>query len=199
MSGNTKLKPFNEKNLPLLVDRVLPLWSPPVGDDDFKRFNVEFIVRNNIAENNYHFELLEAASDQLLAAAFFTRKGDSCKVEEWYEKESLSFPCELKAANDLTRAYLRMMDQRTLSLMQADDIKLSLFISLQPGAGGQLLQDLSHKLHGEGWKNIYLWTDCECNWAWYEKHGFALVEEGSYQPFCHQDQDFKTYIYRKRL
>jgi len=199
MLENTKLMTFNENNLPLVIDVVEPLWSPPVGDAAFKRFNVEFIVRNSISENDYHFELVDSLSGNLLAAAFFTRKGDACKVEEWYEKECQRFPEELKVATNMSRTYLRQMDERTLSLMQEDDIKLSLFISRKPGAGVQLLNQLCQKLKEEGWKNLFLWTDVDCNWEWYEKHGFTLVEEGSYEPFSDENEDYKTYIFKKKL
>ena len=40
------------KNIPLLLDVLVPLWSPPVGDDAFKRFNVEYIMRNNIQKKS---------------------------------------------------------------------------------------------------------------------------------------------------
>ena len=40
---NTRLEPFKMQNLPLVVDVVEPLWFPPVGDKEFKRFNVEYI------------------------------------------------------------------------------------------------------------------------------------------------------------
>ncbi len=222
MLENTKLMPFNEKNLPLVVDVVEPLWSPPVGDAAFKRFNVEFIVRNNISENNYHFELIEnisnseklqtnknnstpsrasskQQSENFLAAAFFTRKGDTCKVEEWYEKECSRFPEELKVATNMSRTYLRGMDERTLSFMQDDDIKLSLFVSRKPGAGSEIINQLCQKLKEEGWKNLFLWTDCDCNWEWYEKHGFTLIEEGTYEPFSDEHGDYKTYIFMKKL
>ncbi|MCR4742327.1 MAG: hypothetical protein K5866_05605 [Treponema sp.] len=199
MLENTSIKPFNEKDLPLVIDVVEPLWSPPVGDAAFKRFNVEFIVRNNISENDYHFELIDSNSENFLAAAFFTRKGDSCMVEEWYEKECQRFPEELKTAANMSRIYLRGMDERTLSFMQEDDIKLSLFVSRKPGAGSLLLTQLCQKLKDEGWKNLFLWTDCDCNWEWYGKHGFTLVEEGSYEPFSSEHEDYKTYIFKKKL
>ena len=59
MFENTRLEPFDKKNLPLVVDVVEPLWYPPVGDKEFKRFNVEYIVRNNIFENAYRFQLVK--------------------------------------------------------------------------------------------------------------------------------------------
>ncbi len=51
MSGTTKIQPFDMNNIPLFLDVLVPLWSPPFGDAEFKRFNVEYIMRNNIFEN----------------------------------------------------------------------------------------------------------------------------------------------------
>ena len=199
MLENTMLKPFDNHNLPLVVDVAFPLWSPRVGDSAFRRFYVEFIVRNNISENNYHFELVDSNSNEFLASAFFTRKGDSCKVEEWYQNESSEFLNDLLSSIDVNRKYLRMMDERTLSYMQKDDIKLSLFVSRKSGAGSILLKEICKKLKEEGWKNLFLWTDCECNWSWYSKHNFTLIQEDSYKPFCNESLDFKTYIFKKSL
>lgn len=197
MNKEATLKTFDMKNLPLVVDVVVPLWSPPIGDSEFKRFNVEYIVRNNISENDYRFELVDS-DENLLSAAFFTRKGDSSKVEEWYAKESVRFSDELKNASEMSRTYLTMMDECTLSLMNADDIKMSLFVSRKPGAGSEILNRLCKMLSSHGWKNLYLWTDCDCNWSWYEKHGFTLVQEDSYEPFSSEHEDYKTYIYKKK-
>ncbi len=203
--NNTKLLPFNIRNLPFIVDVVEPLWSPPVGDALYKRFNVEYIVRNNIAENDYRFELVEEQGQKeeiinnLLAAAFFARKGDSSLVEEWFKANSGRFSPELLKASDMSRTYLTMMDNRTLSLMNDDDIKLSLFVSRQAGAGSEILQQTMQLLRKQGWKNLYLWTDIDCNWQWYPKHGFTLVEEASYEPFSKENEDYKTYIFKRKL
>ena len=165
MSDNMKLESFNFENLPLIVDVVEPLWFPPVGDKEFKRFNVEYIVRNNICENDYRFQLVEEnAQNEILAAAFFARKGDSSIVEEWFVRESQRFPEEWRAVSGMSKTYLTMMDERTLDLMSEDDIKLSLFISRRPGAGSAILEKTCEKLKTEGLKNLYLWTDCDCNW-----------------------------------
>lgn len=194
------LQPFEMKNLPLIVDVVEPLWFPPIGDKEFKRFNVEYIVRNNICENDYRFQLVdEEANNEILSAAFFARKNDRSIVEEWFASESQRFPDEWRKASLMSKTYLTMMDDLTLSLMKEDDIKLSLFISRKPGAGSQILEQTSRLLKDEGWKNLYLWTDCDCNWQWYIKHGFTLVQENSYEPFSSKDQDYKTYIFKKKL
>ncbi len=196
--GTMRIEPFNMNNLPLVVDLVEPLWSPPVGDAAFKRFNVEFIVRNNISENDYHYELTDDEGN-FLAAAFFTRKGDPCTVEGWYARESERFPEALKNASGMSRTYLRLMDERTLSLMDDGDIKLSLFVSRKPGAGHLILEHMYERLKAEGWKRIFLWTDCDCNWQWYGRHGFLLVQEDSYEPFSNENEDYKTYIFKRAL
>ena len=200
MSDNMKLESFNFENLPLIVDVVEPLWFPPVGDKEFKRFNVEYIVRNNICENDYRFQLVEEnAQNEILAAAFFARKGDSSIVEEWFVRESQRFPEEWRAASGMSKTYLTLMDERTLNLMNEDDIKLSLFISRRPGAGSLILEKTCEKLKGEGWKNLYLWTDCDCNWEWYVRHGFTLVREDTYEPFSDEHEDYKTWIFKRKL
>ncbi|MBO4758560.1 MAG: hypothetical protein J5505_00730 [Spirochaetaceae bacterium] len=196
MTDNAKIQPFNMKNLPLLVDVVLPLWSPSVGDAEFKRFDVEYIIRNNLSENNYRFELVDS-DGTLLAAAFFERKGDKSKADEWFAAESVKFSDELKAACELSRSYIELMDKRAHSIMNDDDIKLSFFASRKKGFGAVLLDNLFEKFRAEGWKNLYLWTDCDCNWHWYEKHGFTLVEENTYAPFSSEHEDYKTYIFKK--
>ncbi len=195
---STKIQAFEMKNLPQVIDVVVPLWSPPLGDANFKRFNVEFIVRNNISENDYRFELVDEKGN-FLAAAFFYRKGDKCLVEDWFSKESGRFSESLLKAANMSRVYLNSMDQRTASFMKDDDIKLSLFVSRQKGAGATILNKMSEILYNEGWKTLYLWTDCDCNWQWYEKHGFELVWKGKYEPFSNEHEEYMTYIYRKTL
>ena len=198
--NNTHLEPFKMQNLPLVVDVVEPLWFPPVGDKEFKRFNVEYIVRNNICENEYRFQLVDTEQkNDILSAAFFARKGDYSIVEEWFSRESQRFPDEWKKASGMSKTYLTMMDERTLALMNDDDIKLSLFVSRKPGAGSQILELTCEQLKSEGWKNLYLWTDCDCNWEWYIKHGFTLIQEDTYEPFSSKDNDYKTYIFKRKL
>ena len=198
MIEHTHIEAFQFQNLPLLVDVVEPLWHPPVGSAEFKRFNVEYIVRNNIWENDYCFQLVDEGNE-ILSASFFARKGDSSLVEEWFTRESQQFPKEWLSASAMSKTFLTMMDECTFNLMDDDDIKLSLFISRRPGAGSIILEKICEKLRAEGWKNLYLWTDCECNWQWYLNHGFTLVKEDIYEPFSDEHEDYKTWIFKRKL
>ncbi|MBQ4496295.1 MAG: hypothetical protein II973_02200 [Spirochaetaceae bacterium] len=205
MIDNARLETFDMKNIPFVLDVVTPLWSPSVGDDDFKRFDVEYIIRNNIFENEYNFELVknaggaDATGGAFLAAAFFARKGDINRASEWFAEKSVKYSDELKVASELSRAYIELMDKQTFGLMNSDDIKLSLFVSRERGAGAAILDAACSRLRAEGWKNLYLWTDCDCNWRWYEKHGFTLVRQSSYEPFSSPDEPYKTYIFKKPI
>ncbi len=198
MLHNTNIQSFTMNNLPLIIERVAPLWSPPIGDERFKKFSVEYIVRNNIADNDYRFQLVDE-SGRFLAAAFFMRKGDRNCAEEWFTAASAPFPDNLKKASDMSRTYLTMMDERTFCLMDRTDIKLSLFVSIMPGTGSAILDSLCKQLSNEGWKHLYLWTDCECNWQWYVKHGFALVQKDVYEPFRHNGSAYETFIFKRAL
>ncbi len=193
-----KLRPFGMEKLPLIVDVVVPLWSPPVGDAAFKRFNVEYIVRNNICENDYRFELVDADGN-LLSAAFLARKGDRSAAGGWFDRESGRFPAGLRQASEMSRTYLSLMDERTFALMGGRDIKLSLFVSRKAGSGSVILERVCERLRNEGWEQLYLWTDCDCNWQGYVRHGFTLVQEDTYGPFSGEHGDYKTYIFRKGL
>ncbi len=197
-----KIEPFNHKNLSYILDVVVPLWSSPEWEEDFRRFNVEYIVRNNIFENKYCFELVEECNSKksnFLSAAFFARKGDVCKADLWFLEKSRLFQKSILENSSKSATFLKLMDERTLGLMNDDDIKLSLFVSVKPGYGSLILEELYSKLKTEGWKNLYLWTDCECNWQWYIKHGFTLVAEDTYLPFCSPDFEYKTYIFKRKL
>ena len=200
---NSKILPFEMKNIPHILDVVVPLWSPSSGDAEFKRFNVEYIVRNNIFENDLRFELLDftdkEAEGEFCSCAFFTRKGEICKALEWYEVESKKFPKELSIASEMSRTYIEYMDKKTQDFMNEDDIQLTLYVSRKPGAGSRLLNELCSRLKTSGYKNLYLWTDIDCNWEWYIKNGYELVQQDSYEPFSEEHEDYKTFVFRKAL
>ncbi len=194
---NYKIECFDMKHIPLLVDEVEPLWSPSLGDRPFKRFNVEYIIRNNIFDNDLRFQLTE--DEAFCAAAFFARKGDVCSASEWFKEKSVLFPSDFLVASDMSRTYLELMDKKTFVLMNDDDIKLSLYISRKKGYGSRLLDAVCTQLKDSGYKNLFLWTDVECNWEWYVHHGYTLLNEDIYQPFSSEGYGYKTFIFQKAL
>ena len=195
-----QIKPFEEKYIPYLVETVKPLWGVSGGKDEFNTVDVEFIVRNNIYENDMALELVQ--DDEILAAAFGAEKGEHNTAKQWLQAQidTGNFSESERESLALVSEYLTAMDERTLSFMGSEDVKLSLFISRCKGKGKIILNELVKKFSQKGFKNMYLWTDCTCNWQYYQEHGYELIEKARYEKFSTDDgYDFLTYIYKKRL
>ena len=196
------LSRFDMKNLPQVVDVVLPLWAPPSDDEAFARLDVEFIVRNNIYQPRLSFQLADkkrSPDNELLSAAFFTLKDGANTARAWLEENSRACSDSQKASLEMVKAYLEYMDKKELSFMNADDIKLSLYVSRKRGMGAALLEKLLPRLTAKGYKNLYLWTDCDCNWKWYVNHGYLLVSQEVYAPFSEPGRDYTTFVFKKPL
>ncbi len=193
---------FEMKNIPQIVETVHPLWRPDDCDDDFARKYVEFIVRNNIFSDAFSFELIDENRDEgdaFLSAAFFMRKGDSNDSRLWLEGQTKNLGPEGRIRFECARKYLDYMDEKTISLMGDADIKLSLFVSRKKGSGMKVISCAVEKLRRMGYRNIYLWTDSECNWQWYVNHGYELVNESEYEDFSSEDEKYMTYIFKKKI
>lgn len=75
------LKQFDEKYIPSLVNRLLPLWNVPGESEDFNRRYVEMIIRTNMHINDMQFMVTEktaekASISELKAIAFAAAKSD---------------------------------------------------------------------------------------------------------------------------
>lgn len=197
-SENFCLEPFDFKNIPLMLDILTPMWCAPYGDDEYRRFSVENIVRNNIFENDYRFQLVDKNDGTFLSSAFFARKSDVNRASQWL-KENFHYPKEAMIPLEYSRNYIDEMDIKTRNLMQDGDIQMTLFVSRRPGGGSRLLEEVAAMLRNEGWKNLYLWTDCDCKWEWYPNHGFDLISQDVYELFSDEGRDYLTYIFKKPL
>lgn len=196
------LSRFDMKNLPQVVDVVLPLWAPPSDDEAFARLDVEFIVRNNIYQPRLSFQLADkkrSPDNELLSAAFFTLKDGANTARDWLSQNSRACTDSQKASLKMVKAYLEYMDKKALSFMESDDIKLSLYVSRKRGMGAALLEKLLPRLAAKGYKNLYLWTDSDCNWKWYVNHGYLLVSQEVYAPFSGPGRDYTTFVFKKPL
>jgi len=187
--------------MPLLVDRVFPMWKVDCKGDSFNRLYVEMIIRTNMHENKMQFQMSGKTdgSGRNLKAICFGAKINDTRNDKWYKKtlESLSFGDRDILENG--RRYLIRMDEKTFSFMNADDVKLCLFISLEKGWGTTILREAQKYFVEAGFKNLYLWTDGECNVDWYFKNGFELIWEEEYKDFSHPGKPYLTYVFRKKL
>ena len=201
---------FDLKNIPRIVDLVENMWAPPEAERSFRRFYAEYVIQSNISEYEYSIQGLQENCDDLngnpfAAAAFATKKHHSSEkkgLDKWFAaacSQEKNLTDSQIYSFKLSRTFLDLMDSRVYSLMNEDDIKLALFVSLKKGCGAPLLEVFKRELASRGYKNMYLWTDCECNYDWYFKHGFELVEKELYQPFSRPDEPYYTFVFRQKL
>lgn len=195
------LEQFEEQNMPLLVERVLPLWKVSGYDEAFNRLYVEMIIRTNMHENKMQFQMSgknDGSSGKLKAICFGAEINDT-RSDDWYKKTLEFLSYEERAIFENGRRYLLGMEEKTFSFMNADDVKLCLFISLEKGWGTKILREAQKYFVEAGFKNLYLWTDGECNVDWYFKNGFELVLEEEYSEFSLPGKSYLTYVFRKKL
>lgn len=197
---NQKIKAFDTKNLSQIVDFVKPMWSFSEWEDNFRRFYVEIILRNSFFENGLTFQITDNENPQRLCSAmFFQKKSDPNNLQKWLLENSKNFSEAQKQSVNLCAEYLEFMDSKVHTLMTQNDIKLSLFVGLKKGFGSVIFGELWNYLKNQGYKNMYLWTDCECNWKWYLKEGFSLIEEIVYEKFNDENGEYKAYIFKKEF
>lgn len=199
------IEPFDSKYIPEIVDWVTPLWSMMDFDTEVSEksankkqdLDVEFIVRHNIFYNEFALQLVQ--EKKLQAVAFAARKEEKNNALQWLEANNQNLSA--KEAESLQRVveYLEHMDAKTCSVMEKDDIRLTLFASSQPGCGRLILEELEGRLRAAGFASLYLWTDSDCTHQWYPRHGFELVEMARNEAFSTPQRDFLTYIFRKEL
>ncbi len=191
------LEKFDFKYLSQIVDRVVSIWTPPQATDSFRRIYAEAVVRQNCTDNDMQF--MHTSGDRLLAVTFSERKNEHSNAASWWNAQYESSSEKEKMMLKLSRDYLVMMDSKTFSYMNDDDVKLNLFVSTVTGEGKKILDETMAFYRERGFKNMYLWTDCDCNVDWYISHGYELVEDGRYDAFSTEDEEYKTYVFRMKL
>lgn len=192
-----KLEKFQVENISKIVDRVYDLWQPPSDDESFKRIYVEGVVRQNCADNDMQFQITE--NGNLCAITFAENKDEPNSSEEWWNEQYSKLSEYQKMQFKMCREYLSMMDKKTFFYMKKDDVKLSLFVSIEKGFGKCILNQAMDFFKSRGYKNMYLWTDCECNVDWYYENGYELVEKSVYDKYSDDNYQYLTYIFKKAL
>lgn len=192
-----KTEPFNIDFFPQIIDFVKPMWSFSEWEASFRKIYTETILRNNFFQNELTFQL--AKNNKLLSAMFFQKKSEKNNLIKWVLDNSDNLTSKQKFSLNLCIEYLTFMDSKVHKHMKENDIKLSLFVGIEKGYGSILFEEVWIKIKKQNYKNMLLWTDCECNWEWYIKKGFDLIEESVYQKFNKATTEYKTYIFKKAI
>ena len=94
--------------------------------------------------------------------------------------------------NDINNEGDNNYQMKIKEYMDNNSICIGLLASVIPGGGTKLIKKLIKDAKDNNIDNIYLWTDETCNYSYYEKFRFKVVEEYDVKFF---DKVIKTYIY----
>lgn len=192
-----EIKQFDFSNMNILVDRVLDIWTPPKADEVFKRIYAEAVIRQDMHNNQMQFQITE--NNELRAIACASVKNEQNNASDWWNEQYKNLNPEQQFAFKLSKDYLNLMDKKTYDFMDENDIKLDLFISAKKGWGKKILEHAINSFKQASFRNLYLWTDSDCNVDWYISHNYELVKQDIYEPFSTENEEYKTFIFKKKL
>ena len=92
--------------------------------------------------------------------------------------------------------FLHYCGTRTKKYMNENDIMLGLFVSIQKGCGKILLEKLTQGCKKKDIKNMYLWSDTTCDYDYYSKNDFELIDKAK---VVLNNQEVIVFVYRKSL
>ncbi len=144
----------------------------------------------------------KASISELKAIAFAAAKSDKSDGS-WFFKFLEDASSREQNIFQTGRRYLNYMEEKTFSLMKDDDLKLCLFVSLERGWGSRILSEAVKEFKARGYKNMLLWTDCECNVQWYFDNVWEFLCQKKSELFSAGSgigrKRYMTYIFKKEI
>lgn len=161
----------------------------------YARTMAECLVRDAWADRELALKICDGG--ELLGVAIASPAGVTAETERWAAERMAAMSVEEREWFCRLLDYMKEADAKTFAMMDADDAKMSLFISVRRGCGRLLLRAMMHRLRGRGIKNLSLWTDDSCTHDYYPSHGFRLVASYADSRYSTPREPFRTYIYCK--
>ena len=168
----------------------------PLANEKLKNVLYEAMVRYYFRSEEFSFKLTDEHGMQgfLLAAPLSERD----KSQAWLTEVLVSFS---RKEQDLVYNYLRYLSyngQKVRALAQDDDLLLCLFLSRKAGVGSALLQNVEQVARVSGSKNLYLWADATCDYAYYRRRGYVEAAHFTNNVLPELGAQ-RTWIYRKEV
>lgn len=169
-------------------------WSNEVPmTKTLQEFIYDFLVRYYLYDNEYTFV---NDDDQVNAFLLANMKNEKNKAINFFKEEvqKMSFEDRINAEKYLD--YIEYNHNKVFSHMENNSLYLGLLASEARGMGSVLIEKLKEEAIKNNVTSIYLWTDETCNYKYYEKRNFKLIEK--YNVFLYSKK-LETYIYKIEL
>lgn len=118
-----------------------------------------------------------AFDDDFCGFLLACKKSDTSTASDKYLEMVKTLPYEEQKIAIDTINFFKECTSKTRLAMCENDIMLGLFVSAKRGFGKKLLSELKKTSLKNNLKTLYLWSDTTCDYVYYIKHDFELVDE----------------------
>lgn len=185
------IRKYNDLDFNEVYKITLNSWKGELElDNQLESFIYQFLPKYHILNKELSFVDYSLQVDAFMFAALKNDENDSMM---WFHNNLVNLSKANQAIAIDYLHYLEYNHQKVVNHMNDRDIYLALIASQKRNSGKILLERLE-KIAEVNCAHIYLWTDETCNYQYYEKQGFKLVEE--YHAVL-QNKSIKTFIYKK--
>lgn len=164
---------------------------------EYIRCIAECIVRHNYTDEDLAFKITD--NGEMKGLIFGTRKGKVMDLSAWVGERGRTMDPQERELLERLNDYMDEADRNTIAEMCDEDVKLSLFISVQKGCGKELLHTMMQAFRKIDARRMFLWTDTSCDHGYYPAHGFRLASRYRDTHYSTAEADYMTYIYWKPL
>ena len=180
----------------LLADKI---WEDEYVNFDkkFAQTMAEYIIRCSFLNEELALKITD--NGIMNACILASEKNDIGNYAEWLKAQYKHMNEKELARAKAMHAYFSNVSEKVHNAMNEDDLYLGLFVSNQAGCGKILMQEIINLAKAKNLKNMYLWTDTTCDFDYYEKHNYILVDTISNRHLQNDYADYITYIYRKSI
>lgn len=186
------IKKYQDEYFTSINEMVEESWKNEVKmDSELQSFIYNFLVRYYLVNKNLSYVDYSSKVDAFLLASF---KNDQNNSIEWFNCNINSLSEENQIKAKLYLEYLEYNHNKVLNYMNDNDIYLDLIASKKHNSGRLLIDNLN-EIAKKTNSSIFLWTDETCNYKYYEKLNYELLEE--YVVVLY-DKKLKTFIYKNK-
>lgn len=188
------IRKYLDKDFIRVRDITIKYWRDEVAmDKELESFIYDFLVRYYLHNNDYCFVNEDEEVNAFLLANMKDETNDSI---EYFEREINKLSVNNQQGARKYLEYLEYNHSKVFSHMSDNSIYLGLLASEKKGMGSALINKLKEEAKENGVDSIYLWTDETCNFHYYEKKDFVLIEEYEVLLFS---KKLKTFVYKLKV
>lgn len=142
---------------------------------------------------NFSFAISDEKPNAYLLS--YRKEDKNNKLKEYLDKIKIFNKDEQQKLIEVFK-FIDFSSKKVKNLISENDIIIGLFVSIKKGCGSELLKKLNETCLKNNINNIYLWSDDTCNFQYYIKHNFILVEKFNYRV---NEKIINTLIFKKEI